>query len=172
MHARDPGMIFVLALAPTLAREAALGHVRTARLPEDLRLELVEGRTWEAVRAADVALAKPGTVALEVALLGRPLVTAGRANALSAAIARRVVRLPSWTMPNLILGAPVVPEFLQEQARPERVAAALAQLLEGPARELQLARLARLRERLGGGGAAERTAEIALGMLREGTGRP
>lgn len=167
LHARDPGVVFVLALAPTLEREDALAHLRAARLPEALRLELVEGRTWEAVRAADVALAKPGTVTLEVALLGRPLVAAGRANALSAAIARRVVHLPSWTMPNLILGAPVVPEFLQEAARPERVAAALSELFAGPARELQLARLARLRERLGGGGAAERTAEIVLEMLRE-----
>jgi lipid-A-disaccharide synthase len=68
-------------------------------------------------------------------------------------------------MPNLIAGAPVVPEFLQEDARPERIALALEALLDGPARALALERLAVVRARLGGGGAAERTAAIAEEML-------
>jgi lipid-A-disaccharide synthase len=94
------------------------------------------------------------------------MVVAARANPLTAFLARRVVRLSSVAMPNLIVGAPVVPEFLQEEAQPERIALALAELLEGPARELQLAQLARVRERLGSGGAAERAAAIAEEMAR------
>jgi lipid-A-disaccharide synthase len=137
-------------------------------LPEGLDLRLVEGRSYERLRAADVALAKPGTITLEVALLGCPLVVAARAHPLSAAIGRRIIAVPSFTMVNLIAGAPVVPEFLQEQARPERIARALADLLEGSARELQLEKLAAVRERLGAGGAAERAAEIAVEMLGEG----
>jgi hypothetical protein len=86
---------------------------------------------------------------------------AARANPLTAFLARRVVRLPSFAMPNLIVGAPVVPEFLQEKARPERIGLALAELIEGPAREVQLAHLRRVRQRLGSGGAAERAAAIA-----------
>jgi lipid-A-disaccharide synthase len=75
------------------------------------------------------------------------------------------VRLPSWTLPNLIAGAAVVPEFLQEHADPERIAAALAALLSGPARELQVRRLAEVSRRLGEGGAAPRAAAIAAGMI-------
>jgi lipid-A-disaccharide synthase len=74
-------------------------------------------------------------------------------------------------MVNLVAGAPVVPEFLQEQARPERIAEAILALAAGPARELQLAELAKVRERLGRGGAAERAAEIAAGMVARARAR-
>jgi lipid-A-disaccharide synthase len=94
------------------------------------------------------------------------MVVAVRANSLTAFLARRVIRVPSFAMPNLIAGALVVPEFLQEEARPERIALALAELLEGPVRELQLAHLAGVRQRLGSGGAAERAAAIAEEMAR------
>jgi lipid-A-disaccharide synthase len=161
LAARRPDAHFALALAPTVDEAAVQARVDAAGLP----VRLVRGRTHEAVRAADVALAKPGTIAVEITLLGRPMVVAARANALSAAIARRMIDLPWFTMPNLIAGAPVVPEFLQEEARPERVAEALEALLAGPARELQLARLAEVRRALGGGGAAERAAEIAVEMM-------
>ncbi len=161
LAARRPDAHFALALAATLDEAAVQARVEVAGLP----VHLVRGRTHEAVRAADVALAKPGTIAVEISLLGRPMAVAARANALSAAIARRMIRLPWFTMPNLIAGAPVVPEFLQEEARPERVAEALEALLAGPARELQLARLAEVRRALGGGGAAERVAEIAVEMM-------
>jgi lipid-A-disaccharide synthase len=67
-------------------------------------------------------------------------------------------------MPNLIAGRAVVPEFLQEDADPERIAEALLGLLAGPAREAQLAALASLRDALGGGGAAARAARIAEEM--------
>jgi lipid-A-disaccharide synthase len=160
LRSRVPGLGIVLALAPTVAPgdvAAALGG---------LDVTVVEGRAYEAMAAADVALAKPGTATLELALLGTPFVVAGRAHPLSAAVMRRLVRLPSWTLPNLLAGAPIVPEFLQEQARPERVAAALAELLDGPARELQRRRLAAVARRLGPGGAAERAAAIAEEMIR------
>ncbi|HSJ99522.1 MAG TPA: lipid-A-disaccharide synthase [Myxococcota bacterium] len=160
LRSRVPGLGIVLALAPTVAPgdvAAALGG---------LDVTVVEGRAYEAMAAADVALAKPGTATLELALLGTPFAVAGRAHPLSAAVMRRLVRLPSWTLPNLLAGAPIVPEFLQEQARPERVAAALAELLDGPARELQRRRLAAVARRLGPGGAAERAAAIAEEMIR------
>jgi len=164
LRARRPEVRFALALAPTFSRaelDAAL-----AELEDVPPLAVVEGDTPALIRAADVCLAKPGTVTVEIALLGTPLVVAGRANPLTAAIARRVVSLPSLTMPNLIAGKPVVPEFLQEAAQPERIALALEALLQGPAREAQLARLADVRARLGAGGAAERAAEIADEMIR------
>ena len=105
-----------------------------------------------------MALAKPGTVTLEVALLGTPLVVTTRVNRFTAWLMRRLVRVSSYTMPNLIAGRTVVPEFLQEDADPAQIAEALLGLLAGPARETQLAALAAVREQLGAGGAAQRAA--------------
>jgi lipid-A-disaccharide synthase len=166
LHARDPRVGFAIAVAPSITRDAIDQALAGVRLPSLLDLTVLEGRTHEAIRAADVALAKPGTVTLEVALLGTPQVVTTRVNALSAWLIRRLVRVSSYTMPNLIAGRAVVPEFLQEDADPERIAEALLGLLAGPAREAQLAALASLREALGGGGAAARAAQIAEEMAR------
>jgi lipid-A-disaccharide synthase len=166
LHARDPRVRFAVAVAPSITRASVERLVAEAGLPTLLSIQVFEDRTYELIRAADVALAKPGTVTVEISLLGTPMVVAVRASALTAFLARRVIRVPSFAMPNLIAGAPVVPEFLQEEAHPERIALALAELLEGPVRDLQLANLARVRQRLGSGGAAERAAEIAEEMAR------
>jgi lipid-A-disaccharide synthase len=165
LHARDPRIRFVLPLAPSIERDRVEGRVRAARLPSSLRLDLVEGRSLEVLCACDVALVKPGTATLEATLLGRPQGVVGRGNAISAALLRRLVKVDSLAMPNLIAREAVVLEFLQQAADPERVADAVAELLGGPARSAQLARLAELRARLGCGGAARRTAEIAEEMM-------
>jgi lipid-A-disaccharide synthase len=164
LHESDPRIRFALALAPSLERADL--DARLAELPEarGVPLTIYEGATYDVVRAADVVVTKPGTATVEIALLGTPLVVAARANPLTAWLARRVVRLPSLTMVNLIAGEPVVPELIQEDARPERLAAALRELL-GPAGQAQRLRLAEVRERLGGGGTARRVAAIAREMI-------
>lgn len=162
LRAREPRLVTVLALAPTLdAADVA------PLLEGGVDVRVVDGRGYTAMAAADVALAKPGTATLELCLLGTPFAVAGRVHPVSAAVMRQLVQLPSWTLPNLLAGAPVVPEFLQGQARPARVAAALAELLAGPARELQQRRLAEVARRLGPGGAADRAAAIAEEMIRD-----
>ena len=161
LRARVPDARFVLALAPTIARERVEAAIAASGVP----VRVVAGATHEAMVAADVALVKPGTAALELALLGCPHVAAARVHPLSAVVARRLVRVPAWTLPNLIAGAPIVPEFLQEQADPERIAEALAGLLAGPARERQIARLGDVTRRLGAGGSARNAAAIAVEMI-------
>ncbi len=168
LHARDPSLRFVLPVAPGIERASVDAAVRRAALPSLLELHAVPGRSLEVLSACDVALVKPGTGTLEAALLARPLVVAARAHPLTAALARRLVTIDFAAMPNLIAGARIVPELLQGDAVPERVADAVVSLLDGPAREEQLRALAAVRERIGPGGAARRTAEIAEEMLRAG----
>lgn len=167
LRARMPELMFLLPVAPTLDKQAIAEAVAAQKLPNDFPLTLVEGKTYDVLFAADAVLSKPGTNTVEVALLERPLVVAGRAHPLSVALAKRIIHVPSFTMPNLIAGSPVVPEFLQEQAKPERIADALQLLLQdGPARTLHLRRMAEIRAHLGSGGAAARTAEICEEMIR------
>jgi len=165
VHARDPHSHFVLPVAPPIDRAQVEAGVRRRRLPSLLRLDVLDGGSHDALTACDVALCKPGTATLEAALLERPCVVAGRGHPLSAAIVRRLVKVDYWGMPNLIAGEPVVPEFLQERADPQAIAEAVLALFEGPARAAQLAGLAPVREALGPGGAARRTAAIAEEMI-------
>lgn len=165
VHARDPRVRFAIGVAPSIHRETIDQRVREAGLPSLVDLHVIEGRTHEVIRAADVVLSKPGTVTVEIAVLGTPAVVAARAHPLTAFLMRRLVKVPSFTMPNLIAGGTVIPEFLQQEALPDPIAEALLALVEGPKREVQLAALARVRERLGHGGAASRTADLAQEMM-------
>lgn len=83
--------------------------------------------------AADAALAASGTVSLELAAAGVPMVIAYRVNALSAAIARRLIRIDTATLVNLVTETRLIPEFLQGDCAPGRIAPAVSRLLTDPA---------------------------------------
>lgn len=98
--------------------------------------QLVIGRATELLAAADVALVASGTITLEAALSGTPAVVAYRLAPLSYWWLRRAVTVPHVALPNLLFGARVLPEFLQDEASPDALAAALAAWLADPARIL------------------------------------
>lgn len=165
IHQARPDVAFALALAPSLGRELIDAARRAAALPDDLELSVIEDDSHSAILAADVILAKPGTITIEAALLKRPMVVMGKTNPITAAILRHAVKVPHFAMPNLIAGAAIVPEFLQRDAEPRRIAPAVVELLEGPARDRQLTALADVCKQLGGGGAAGRASLIAEEMI-------
>lgn len=122
-----------------------------------------------AFRKARAALAKSGTVTLELAVSGVPMVTAYKVSGLEAAIARRLIRVPSVILANLVLGENIVPEFIQQDCRPETLAAALLPLLQDtPERHRQLAAFARLDGimEIGTAAPAGKAAEIILGLAQ------
>ncbi len=124
-----------------------------------------EEATRAVVGAADAVLLASGTATLETMLLGRPMVVAYKANPITAWIGRRLVKIPYFSLPNLLAGEALVPEFLQEQARPEVLAAALHELLH--ATDHNAALLQRFAH-LGAGlrrNASERAADAVLGLL-------
>ncbi len=97
-------------------------------------IQVVEGETSDALAHADVALAASGTVTVEAAVLGTPMVTFYRVSPLSWALGRRLVKVPFLTMVNLIAGRPVVPELMQDEATGERLAAETQALLVNPSK--------------------------------------
>jgi lipid-A-disaccharide synthase len=128
-------------------------------------IHFVAGDDGRLLDACDVALAKPGTVTVELMLRRRPMVVIGRAHPASVAIARRSLRVEWLAMPNLIAGREIVPELLQAEATPDRIAAALAPLFDGEPRARQIEALDQAARALGEPGAADRAAGIVEEML-------
>jgi lipid-A-disaccharide synthase len=150
----------------------ALAHESLRPLARELcppEMALVHDETYDLVAAADVVLLASGSATLETALLERPMVIMYRLSPLSYALARLLVRVPFIGMPNLILGKAAVPELIQGDVTPERVALEARRILEDPARAAAIrADLARVRHLLGEPGAARRAAGIAARMLGRG----
>jgi lipid-A-disaccharide synthase len=93
-------------------------------------IQLIVDATWDALAHADLALAASGTVTIEAALLGCPLVTFYKVNALSWILGRWLVRAPFLSMVNLVAGRKIAPELIQDQMTGERIAAEAIRLLD------------------------------------------
>ena len=134
-------------LLPTVPAVAEKVRAATARWPVTPKvIEDLQGKR-QAFRVARAALAASGTVTLELALAAVPTVAAYRVARWEAMIARALIHVPSVILANLVLRENVVPEFLQEDCTPERLADALVPLLrDGPERTRQLEAFGRLDE--------------------------
>jgi lipid-A-disaccharide synthase len=123
---------FILAI-PAGARErfgAEFYAPLTGAPGGDVRVRIVEGETRDAMAHADVTLAASGTVAMEAALLGAPLVSFYRVSPLTWHIGRPLVNVPFYTMVNLVAGRRVIPELIQDDMTGERIATEALILLE------------------------------------------
>ena len=161
IRALHPEVQFVVPVAPTLEQDALRPYLaRHATLD----LKVAPAGTEAAVGAADAALVKSGTSVLETALMLRPMVVVYRLSWLSYLVGRLFVRLAHFAIVNLLAGRTVVPELLQRQATPSRMASEIERLLgDGAARAEQLRALEEIRSNLGEPGAAARVAqEIAM----------
>ncbi len=114
-----------------------------------------EGEAWDAMAHCDVALAASGTVTIEGALLGAPMVTFYQVTGLSWAIGKLLVDVPFYSMVNLIAGRKVVPELMQNEMTGERLAAEAARLLDDATERARMKEeLARVASSLSGTGDA------------------
>jgi lipid-A-disaccharide synthase len=149
----------IVPIAPGLDREPI------ARAFEGVRAHFVDGRAAEVVGASDVAVVASGTATLEAGLMRRPLVVVYRLAPVSYLVGRAMVKLPHFSLVNLLAGRGVVPELLQGELTPEAIAKQVAELWSGPARDAQLTGLDEVRAKLGGPGAAGRAADAVLELV-------
>ena len=139
----------VEAVLPAVTRHRGLVERLAATWPVPVRIVTGEAPKYAAFRGARAALAASGTVTLELALAGVPMVVAYKVSRAEEFIARRLIQVPTIVLPNLILGANAVPEFVQADCAPAPLSGALLPLLTGgAARDAQLAALGRIDGRM------------------------
>ena len=128
-------------------------------------LEIQIGELPWALAESDVALASTGTVTMECAFFGVPTVTLYKTSWLTYQIAKRIVTVKSLTMPNLLAGETVYPEFIQNEATPKNLSRAALELLENESQRTKIkAQLAKIIASLGEPGAAGRAATAILSL--------
>ncbi|MDA9523113.1 lipid-A-disaccharide synthase [Bradyrhizobium sp. CCBAU 11434] len=167
---QSSGVAFELML-PTMPHLEATIRAGVANWPVKPRIAVGETEKRAAFRIARAALAKSGTVTLELALSGIPMVTAYRVGAMEAFILRRAIQVSSVILANLVIGKDVIPEFLQEDCTPSRLAGALSEVLtDSPMRRQQVEAFAQLDTIMSTGDKSPSVlaADIVLATMRKG----
>ena len=158
-------------LVPTLPQNRATVAAQTASWGASATVIEGKAEKYAAFAASNVALTASGMATLELALAGVPMIVCYRANPLTAAIARRIVKVPHVAMPNIIAERRAAPEFLQRDCVPRRLVPALEQLLGDADRQRdQIESFGEIAAKLGRGGAApsERAAGVVLRLIEAG----
>lgn len=131
-------------------------------------LKIVFGKTYDLLRSAEAALVTSGTATLETALLNTPEVVCYKGSRISYEIGKRVVKYIDYiSLVNLIMNREVVKELIQSELNTKNLKSELSKILSEPKRSEILNDYKQLREKLGGSGASERTAELIVGDLEE-----
>ena len=167
---RLPGASFVLATPKGFAEQGVFKNFQE-RIAV-LSIKVIENETWDAIGHASLALAASGTVTMEAAVLGTPMVTFYKVTALSWLAGRRLVKVPYLSMVNLIAGRLVVPELIQDHMTAGKLADAAEQLLASDERMARMrADLATVRASLLLGGSAGDPLSYAAAQIIKTFGR-
>jgi lipid-A-disaccharide synthase len=167
IRGRLPGLPqIVVAVAPGLD-SAALGK----SFPADWQVRLIANDTYNCLAAADLAIVSSGTATVETALLGTPMIVFYRLSPITARLAKPLVKTKFFGMVNLIAGRAVVPELIQDDFTPERLAGEAQQLLSGsPSDNPRVSNMKRglqeVQRLLGPPGAVERAADEVVRLLQ------
>ncbi|MCM2311459.1 MAG: lipid-A-disaccharide synthase [Steroidobacteraceae bacterium] len=166
LAARRPGLAFVAPMASAAVRET-FAQALHAHAP-GVDVQLVDGRAHEALAASDAVLVASGTATLETALVKRPMVVAYRVAPLTSWLLRemKLVKTEYFSHPNLLAGRALVPEYFQEQVRPDVLGPALLEQLERPDREQLVAAFGQIHQVLRRN-ASERAAEAVLELVAQ-----
>ena len=133
----------------------------------DLDVDVIKGRVEQVIRNSQILVAASGTVTLEAALYGVPTVIVYKVSPTSYWLGRRLIKVKHIGIVNLIVQKSLLPELIQDDASPENIAGKIIQMVNDPRLYMQITdALSHVRKRLGGSGASDRVARIALNLCR------
>lgn len=154
---------FVLPVAPTLERDFIQHHVDRSGVV----VAIIDGRVYDVLRASDAAIVTSGTATLETGLMGVPMVIVYRMSGLSYFIGSLIIHVDHVGLVNIVAGKRLVPELIQEDATPQKIADAVSKMLREPEYYRAITDgLDTLRAQLGDAGASARAADVVLELLK------
>ena len=157
-----PGLQFVIPLAPGIPKTTLSSWLRDTPVP----VKVVEGWTYDVMNLSELLITASGTATLEAAILGKPMVIVYRVSLLSSWIGRALIRVDHIGLVNLVAGEGIVPELIQDDVKPQRIAEEALRILRDPILCRRMTEsMARVRQSLGEPGAAQRAARIVTSLL-------
>ncbi|MDD5154293.1 MAG: lipid-A-disaccharide synthase [Desulfovibrionales bacterium] len=157
-----PGIQFVLPLAPTIDRRCVEAFIH----PTGLNIKVIEAGTYDTMKAARAVIAASGTVTLEAAIIGVPMIIVYKVSRLSYLVGKIMVRVSHIGLVNLVAGRRIVPELVQEEANGQRIAEGVYKIIvDDKYCQTMKNELEGVKNRLGGPGASARVAEIVCQFI-------
>jgi lipid-A-disaccharide synthase len=163
LQERHPAVQFILPLASSLT----LADIEPQLAAAGLTVTVIEGRPHAVMQVCDAIVTVSGTVTLEIALVGTPMVIIYKVSPLTYQVGKRLIQVDHIGLCNIVAGERVVPELIQHDAEPGRIATELERFLFDPAAAATVrGKLQTIREKLGTSGCAGRVAALAAGLMR------
>ena len=164
LHRKIDYVKFLISLAPEVKRTYVEGIIKKHKIA--FAFELVADSSEKVFERSTLVVAASGTVTLEAAISGTPMVIIYKVSPISYWVGRAMIKVKHVGLANLIAGRKIVPELLQKEASPIRISDTVFEMLGDPSGlERVRLELLNIRDLLGGPGASERVADIALGMM-------
>ena len=140
--------------------------IDAASYPVSDYIHIVEGETYEAIKASHLCMAASGTVTLETAIIGTPMIVMYKVSTISYLAGKRLIKVPWVSLVNLIANKEVVPELLQDEASPENLANCSYHILNDSSKQKMMKDgFKKVVQSLGSGGVPARTADLVLELL-------
>lgn len=159
LKSRFSDVQFVLPLASSLSREDIDPQIAASGLD----VTIVEGKNYDVMQVCDVIISVSGTVTMEIALMGIPMVIVYRVSPLTYAVGKRVIKVAHIGISNIVAGERVVPELIQDDAQPEKIAFEAGWMLDDQGYHASVReKLLAVRGKLGSGGCSRKVAELAV----------
>jgi lipid-A-disaccharide synthase len=160
-----PELQFIVPLASSLSNADIAPFIGSN--PLDIRV--IDGKVYDVMQVCDAIISVSGTVTLEAALMGVPMVIIYRVSPLTYAVGKRLIKVDHIGICNIVAGERVVRELIQDDAEPGWIAAEIGRILsdEAYAREMR-AKLADVKAKLGVGGGSARVAKLLVEMVKDG----
>ena len=159
-----PDLQFVIPLAPGIPKTILSFWMKNISVP----VKVVEGFTYDVMNLSELLIAASGTVTLEGAILGKPMIIIYKVSFPSYWIARALIRVDHIGLVNLVAEKEIAPELIQKEVNPQRIADEAFRILRDPILSRKMAEsMGEVRQKLGEPGAALRAAHIVLSLMKE-----